>query len=94
MQDKEELLNGKDAEDFLLGLEHVAEDFVAVRPADYESIHVRLQMEKELLFTPSRQTGTCPFYLPPCLGQHHFPSDECGWYARRSHVHNWSQVLI
>ena len=58
MQDEEEWLDGKDAEDLLLGLDHTAEDFVAVRPADYESVHVRLQKEKELLFIPSRRTGT------------------------------------
>uniref|UniRef100_A0A8C3YRA8 Coiled-coil and C2 domain containing 2A n=2 Tax=Catagonus wagneri TaxID=51154 RepID=A0A8C3YRA8_9CETA len=51
--DEEELLEDKDAEDLLLGFDHAAEDFVTVRPADYESVHVRLQMEKELLFTPS-----------------------------------------
>lgn len=63
MQDEEELLNGDDVEDFLLGLDHMADDFVAVRPADYESIHDRLQMEREMLFIPSRQTGTCSFYF-------------------------------
>ncbi|XP_075400630.1 coiled-coil and C2 domain-containing protein 2A isoform X2 [Tenrec ecaudatus] len=52
--DDEELLSGKDAEAFLLGLDHTAADFVAVRPADYESVHARVQMEKEILFTPSR----------------------------------------
>lgn len=63
MQDEEELLNVKAAEQLLLGLAPAAEDFVAVRPADYESVHVRLQKEKELLFMPSRLTGTgsvCP----------------------------------
>ncbi|XP_007948277.1 coiled-coil and C2 domain-containing protein 2A [Orycteropus afer afer] len=52
--DEEELLSGKDDHDFLLGLDQMAEDFVAVRPADYESVHVRMQMEKEILFIPSR----------------------------------------
>lgn len=75
MQDEEELLSAKDAEDFLLGLDHAAEDFVAVRPADYESVHVRLQREKELLFVPSRLTGTCSF-LPSCSVWATFPSRE------------------
>lgn len=64
MQDEEELLDDKDAVDFLLGLDRGAEDIVAVRPADYESVHIRLQKEKELLFIPSRRTGACSFYLP------------------------------
>lgn len=76
MQDEEELLNGDDAEDFLLGLDHVADDFVAVRPADYESIHDRLQMEREMLFIPSRQTGTCSFYFLVQLRHRHLPCHE------------------
>lgn len=72
MQDEEERLNDKDAEDFLLGLDHTAGDFVAVGPADYESVHARLQ-EKEILFVPSRLTGTGSFYLP---AQPHFLSNE------------------
>lgn len=67
MQDEEELLNGRGAEDFLLGLDHGTEDFLAVRPAYYESVHVRLQKEKELLFIPSRLTGTGSFCLPTHL---------------------------
>ena len=76
MQDEEEWLDGKDAEDLLLGLDHTAEDFVAVRPADYESVHVRLQKEKELLFIPSRRTGTFSLYLPAQLRHACFPSDK------------------
>nr|XP_054365055.1 coiled-coil and C2 domain-containing protein 2A [Mirounga angustirostris] len=74
--DEEELLSAKDDEDFLLGLDHAAEDFVVVRPADYESIHVRLQMEKELLFVPSRLTGTCSFCLSAQLGHLRFPLEK------------------
>jgi hypothetical protein len=70
-QDEEELLHGKDAEDFLSGLDHADSDFVAVRPAEYESAHVWLQKEKEILFIPSRLTGTSSQ-----LGRLHFPSDE------------------
>lgn len=72
-QDEEEMLNSKDAEDFLLGLEHAAGEFVAVRPADYESVHVRLQKERETLFVPSRLTGTSSSHLPAQL---HPPSQE------------------
>lgn len=67
MQEEEELLNGKDAEDFLLGLDPTAHDFVSVRAAEYESAHVRLQKEKEILFTPSRLAGTHSF--SPCSAQ-------------------------
>ena len=76
MQDEEEWLDGKDAEDLLLGLDHAAEDFVAIRPADYESVHVRLQKEKELLFVPSRRTGTFSLGLPAQIRHPHFPLDE------------------
>ncbi|XP_064440368.1 coiled-coil and C2 domain-containing protein 2A isoform X3 [Mirounga angustirostris] len=77
--DEEELLSAKDDEDFLLGLDHAAEDFVVVRPADYESIHVRLQMEKELLFVPSRLTVPTYKKLPENV-QPRFLEDE-GLYA-------------
>ncbi|KAI5945893.1 Coiled-coil and C2 domain-containing protein 2A [Manis javanica] len=91
--DKEELLNGKDAEDFLLGLEHVAEDFVAVRPADYESIHVRLQMEKELLFTPSRQTVPTYQKLPENV-QPRFLEDEGLYIGARPEVPSANQNIM
>ena len=58
MQEEEELLNGKDAEDFLLGLDPTAHDFVAIRAAEYKSAHIQLQKEREILFTPSRLAGT------------------------------------
>ncbi|XP_034861163.1 coiled-coil and C2 domain-containing protein 2A isoform X2 [Mirounga leonina] len=77
--DEEELLSAKDDEDFLLGLDHAAEDFVVVRPADYESVHVRLQMEKELLFVPSRLTVPTYKKLPENV-QPRFLEDE-GLYA-------------
>ena len=70
------LISATEAEAFLWGLDHAAADFVAVRPADYESAHVRLQMEKELLFVPSRLTGTCSFCLLAQRGHLCFPSDE------------------
>ena len=73
-QDEEELLSAKDDEDLLLGLDRAAEDFLAVRPAEDESVHARLQMERELLFVPSRLTGTCSLCLPARLGLLHFPS--------------------
>ncbi|XP_039097482.1 coiled-coil and C2 domain-containing protein 2A isoform X2 [Hyaena hyaena] len=73
--DEEELLSAKEAEDLLLGLDHTAEDFVAVRPADYESVHIRLQMEKELLFVPSRLTVPTYKKLPENV-QPRFLEDE------------------
>ncbi|XP_054437927.1 coiled-coil and C2 domain-containing protein 2A [Pteronotus mesoamericanus] len=77
--DEEELLHGKDAEDFLLGLDHTAEDLVAVRPADYDSAHVRLQKEKELLFTP-RSLPVPTYKKLPENAQPRFLEDE-GLYA-------------
>uniref|UniRef100_A0A8C6QJK4 Coiled-coil and C2 domain containing 2A n=1 Tax=Nannospalax galili TaxID=1026970 RepID=A0A8C6QJK4_NANGA len=74
--EEEELLNGKDAEDFLLGLDPTVHNVVAVKPAEYKSAHVRLQKEKETLFTPSRLAGTCSVYFPAQLGHVHFREDE------------------
>lgn len=68
-QGEEDPLHDREAEDFLLGLDHMAEDFVVIRPAEYESIHVRLQMEKELLFIPSRTAGI--YFLCVAIGLVH-----------------------
>ncbi|XP_066136174.1 coiled-coil and C2 domain-containing protein 2A isoform X3 [Saccopteryx bilineata] len=73
--DEEELLSDNNDKDLLLGLDHAAEDFVAVRPADYESLHVRLQKERELLFVPSRRTVPTYKKLPENV-QPRFPEDE------------------
>ncbi|KAM7157013.1 coiled-coil and C2 domain-containing protein 2A isoform 2-T2 [Molossus nigricans] len=73
--DEEELLKVKAAEQLLSGLAPVAEDFVAVRPADYESVHDRLQKEKELLFIPSRLTVPAYKKLPENV-QPRFLEDE------------------
>uniref|UniRef100_A0A8C6EV66 Coiled-coil and C2 domain containing 2A n=1 Tax=Marmota marmota marmota TaxID=9994 RepID=A0A8C6EV66_MARMA len=83
--DEEGLLNGKDAEDFLLGLDHVANDFVAVRPADYESVHVWLQKEKEILFIPSRLTVPTYKKLPENV-QPRFLEDEGLYIGARPEV--------
>ncbi|XP_059779298.1 coiled-coil and C2 domain-containing protein 2A isoform X2 [Balaenoptera ricei] len=83
--DEEELLDGRDAEDLLLGLDHAAEDFVAVRPADYESVHIRLQMEKELLFIPSRLTVPTYKKLPENV-QPRYPEDEGLYIGARLEV--------
>ncbi|KAK2494792.1 hypothetical protein MC885_008459, partial [Smutsia gigantea] len=93
LEDKEELLNGKGAEGFLLGLEHVTEDFVAVRPADYESVHIRLQMEKELLFTPSRQTVPTYQKLPENV-QPRFLEDEGLYIGARPEVPRANQNIM
>ncbi|XP_029091457.1 coiled-coil and C2 domain-containing protein 2A isoform X4 [Monodon monoceros] len=91
--DEEELLDGGDAKHLLLGLDHAAEDFVAVRPADYESVHIRLQMEKELLFIPS--TLTVPTYkkLPENV-QPRYPEDEGLYIGARLEVPRTNQNIM
>ncbi|XP_032128755.1 coiled-coil and C2 domain-containing protein 2A isoform X4 [Sapajus apella] len=91
--DEEELLNGDDAEDFLLGLDHVVDDFVAVRPADYESIHDRLQMEREMLFIPSRQTVPTYKKLPENV-QPRFLEDEGLYTGVRPEVSRTNQNIM
>uniref|UniRef100_A0A452RWR6 Coiled-coil and C2 domain containing 2A n=1 Tax=Ursus americanus TaxID=9643 RepID=A0A452RWR6_URSAM len=91
--DEEELLSAKDDEDFLLGLDHRAEDFVAVRPADYESVHVRLQMEKELLFVPSRLTVPTYKKLPENV-QPRFLEDEGLYIGARPEVPRACQNIM
>ncbi|KAJ8790054.1 hypothetical protein J1605_004806 [Eschrichtius robustus] len=93
MQDEEELLDGRDAEDLLLGLDHAAEDFVAVRPADYESVHIRLQMEKELLFIPSRLTVPTYKKLPENV-QPRYPEDEGLYIGARLEVPRTNQNIM
>ncbi|XP_014644368.1 PREDICTED: coiled-coil and C2 domain-containing protein 2A [Ceratotherium simum simum] len=89
----EEELDGKDAMDFLLGLDRGAEDTVAVRPADYESVHVRLQMEKELLFIPSRRT--VPMYKKlPENAQPRFLEDEGLYIGARPEVPCTNQNIM
>ncbi|XP_026959123.1 coiled-coil and C2 domain-containing protein 2A isoform X2 [Sagmatias obliquidens] len=91
--DEEELLDGGDTEHLLLGLDHAAEDFVAVRPAEYESVHIRLQMEKELLFIPS--TLTVPTYkkLPENV-QPRYPEDEGLYVGARLEVPRTNQNIM
>ncbi|XP_025743117.1 coiled-coil and C2 domain-containing protein 2A [Callorhinus ursinus] len=91
--DKEELLSAKDDDDFLLGLDHAAEDFVAVRPADYESVHVRLQMERELLFVPSRLTVPTYKKLPENV-QPRFLEDEGLYTGARPEVPRACQNIM
>nr|XP_058923206.1 coiled-coil and C2 domain-containing protein 2A isoform X2 [Kogia breviceps] len=91
--DEEELLNGRDAEDLLLGLDHTAEDFVAVRPADYESVHIRLQMEKELLFIPSRLPVPTYKKLPENV-QPRYPEDEGLYIGARLEVPRTNQNIM
>ncbi|XP_024907538.1 coiled-coil and C2 domain-containing protein 2A isoform X8 [Pteropus alecto] len=92
-QDEEEMLNGKDAEDFLLGLERAAGEFVAVRPADYESIHVRLQKEREILFVPSRLTVPTCKKLPENV-QPRFLEDEGLYIGTRPEVPRTAQNIV
>uniref|UniRef100_A0A4X2JQR3 Coiled-coil and C2 domain containing 2A n=1 Tax=Vombatus ursinus TaxID=29139 RepID=A0A4X2JQR3_VOMUR len=58
--DEEELINEKEADDFLLDLDQTAHDFLAIKAAEYESIHAVKQKEKEILFRPS--SHTVPIY--------------------------------
>ncbi|KAB1282402.1 Coiled-coil and C2 domain-containing protein 2A, partial [Camelus dromedarius] len=90
---EEELLEGKDAEDLLLGLDHTDADFVAVRPADYEGVHVRLQMEKELLFTPSRLTVPTYKKLPENV-QPRYLEDEGLYIGARPEVPQTNQNIM
>ncbi|XP_045038678.2 coiled-coil and C2 domain-containing protein 2A isoform X4 [Desmodus rotundus] len=91
--DEEELLRGKDAEEFLLGLDPAAEDLVAVRAADYDSARVRLQKEKELLFTPSRLTVPTYKKLPENV-QPRFLEDEGLYVGTRLEVPRTAQNIM
>ncbi|XP_070469311.1 coiled-coil and C2 domain-containing protein 2A isoform X14 [Equus przewalskii] len=91
--DEEELLDDKDAVDFLLGLDRGAEDIVAVRPADYESVHIRLQKEKELLFIPSRRTVPTYKKLPENV-QPRFLEDEGLYIGARLEVPRTNQNIM
>ncbi|XP_016059696.1 PREDICTED: coiled-coil and C2 domain-containing protein 2A [Miniopterus natalensis] len=90
---EEELLNGKDAQDFLLGLDPAAEDVVAVRPADYESARARLQREKALLFTPSRLAVPLDKKLPENV-QPRFLEDEGLYIGTRPEVPRATQNTV
>uniref|UniRef100_A0A673T361 Coiled-coil and C2 domain containing 2A n=1 Tax=Suricata suricatta TaxID=37032 RepID=A0A673T361_SURSU len=89
---EDELLSAE-AEDLLWGLGHTAEDLVAVRPADYESVHVRLQMEKELLFVPSRLTVPTYKKLPENV-QPRFLEDEGLYIGARPDVPRTCQNIV
>ncbi|ELW68968.1 Coiled-coil and C2 domain-containing protein 2A [Tupaia chinensis] len=91
--DEEELLSGKDAEDFLLGLDQTTDDFLEVRPADYESVHVRLQMEEEALFIPSRLTVPTYRKLPENV-QPRFLEDEGLYIGARPEVTCTNQNIM
>ncbi|XP_015427337.1 PREDICTED: coiled-coil and C2 domain-containing protein 2A isoform X3 [Myotis davidii] len=91
--DEEELLNGRGAEDFLLGFHPGAEDFVAVRPAYYESVHIRLQKEKEVLFIPSRLTVPTYKKLPENV-QPRFLEDEGLYIGTRPEVPRATQNIM
>ncbi|XP_041492349.1 coiled-coil and C2 domain-containing protein 2A isoform X2 [Microtus oregoni] len=92
--EEEELLNGKDAEDFLLGLDPTAHDFVSVRAAEYESAHVRLQKENEILFTPSRLAVPTYKKLPENVLQPRFLEDEGLYIGARPEVARTSENIM
>ncbi|XP_012668328.1 coiled-coil and C2 domain-containing protein 2A [Otolemur garnettii] len=91
--DEEELVQGQEAEDFLLGLDHRAADFLAVRPADYESAQVRLQREQEMLFVPSRRTVPTYKKLPENV-QPRFLEDEGLYIGARPEVARGNQNIM
>ncbi|XP_051056151.1 coiled-coil and C2 domain-containing protein 2A [Phodopus roborovskii] len=91
--EEEELLNGKDAEDFLLDLDPTAHDFVSVRAAEYESAHIRLQKEKEILFTPSRVTVPTYKKLPENV-QPRFLEDEGLYIGARPEVTRTNESIM
>ncbi|KAK7822051.1 hypothetical protein U0070_006600 [Myodes glareolus] len=92
--EEEELLNGKDAEDFLLGLDPTAHDFVSVRAAEYESAHVRLQKEKEILFTPSWLAVPTYKKLPENVLQPRFLEDEGLYIGARPEVARTNENIM
>ncbi|MEJ1274550.1 hypothetical protein NN561_005436 [Cricetulus griseus] len=92
-EEEEELLNGKDAEDFLLGLASTAHDFVSVRAAEYESVHIRLEKEKEILFTPSRLTVPTYKKLPENV-QPRFLEDEGLYIGARPEVARTNENIM
>ncbi|CAO2640024.1 Coiled-coil and C2 domain-containing protein 2A [Lemmus lemmus] len=92
--EEEELLNGKDAEDFLLGLDPTAYDFVSVRAAEYESAHIRLQKEKEILFTPSRLAVPTYKKLPENVLQPRFLEDEGLYIGARPEVARTNENIM
>ncbi|XP_036083416.1 coiled-coil and C2 domain-containing protein 2A isoform X2 [Rousettus aegyptiacus] len=83
----------KDAEDFLLDLEHAAGESVAVRPADYESVRVRLQKEREVLFVPSRLTVPTYKKLPENV-QPRYLEDEGLYIGTRPEVPRTAQNIM
>lgn len=91
--EEEELLDGKDAEDFLLGLDPTAHDFVAVRAAEYKSAHLQLQKEKEILFTPSRLTVPTYKKLPENI-QPRFLEDEGLYIGARPEVARTNENIM
>lgn len=91
--EEEELLNGKDAEDLLLGLDPTAHDFVVVRAAEYESSHIQLQKEKEILFTPSRLTVPTYKKLPENV-QPRFLEDEGLYIGARPEVARTNENIM
>lgn len=91
--EEEELLDGKDAEDFLLGLDPTAHDFVAVRASEYKSAHLQLQKEKEILFTPSRLTVPTYKKLPENI-QPRFLEDEGLYTGARPEVARTNENIM
>uniref|UniRef100_A0A6I8PBN6 Coiled-coil and C2 domain containing 2A n=1 Tax=Ornithorhynchus anatinus TaxID=9258 RepID=A0A6I8PBN6_ORNAN len=77
--DEEELLKAKDADDFLISIYQTAQDLVAVKAADYESIHERIQKEREILFIPSLRTVPASQKVPENM-QPRYLEDE-GFYT-------------
>ncbi|XP_023555355.1 coiled-coil and C2 domain-containing protein 2A isoform X2 [Octodon degus] len=92
-QDDEELLGDRDTKDFLLGLDPAAEDFVAIRPAEYEGVHTRLEKEKEILFVPSRRAVPTYKKLPENV-QPRFLEDEGLYTGARPEMSRTNQNIM
>ncbi|XP_055480219.1 coiled-coil and C2 domain-containing protein 2A isoform X1 [Psammomys obesus] len=90
---EEELLDEKNADDLLLGLDPTAHDFVAVRAAEYKSGHIWLQKEKEILFTPSRATVPTYKKLPENV-QPRFLEDEGLYIGARPAVTRTNENIM
>ncbi|XP_063086213.1 coiled-coil and C2 domain-containing protein 2A isoform X5 [Cavia porcellus] len=92
-KDEEELLGSQDAKDFLLGLDPAPDEFVVVRPAEYEGTHTWLEKEKELLFFPSRRAVPTWKKLPENV-QPRFLEDEGLYTGARPEVARAQQNVV
>ncbi|XP_074085863.1 coiled-coil and C2 domain-containing protein 2A isoform X2 [Macrotis lagotis] len=91
--DEEELINEKEADDFLLDIDRTDHDFVVIKAAEYESIHVIKQKEKEILFRPSSLTVPTYKKIPENM-QPRYLEDEGLYTGERPVVPRISQNIM